>query len=127
MEREAFIATLSRLTRLNKKPAPDIHEFADLDEKRVPTELDSDNLENMTTQNRTPSLVEFDINSDSEKPHFSKSLGKYLTYLKSIKHPKIDNSKLLNGVDQVSRSIEECIKLVESALGPSKSSKTQKH
>ena len=52
----------------------DIRESAGLDEERVPSELDSDNPENMSTQNRTPGLVEFDINSDSEKPHFSKTL-----------------------------------------------------
>ena len=69
----------------------DISESADLDEKRVLPELDSDNPENMSTQNRTPGLVEFDINSDSEKPHFSKTLGKYLAHLKTIKCPKIKN------------------------------------
>ena len=56
----------------------DIRESADLDEKRVPSELDSDNPENVTTQNQTLGLVEFDTNSDSEKPYFSKTLGKYL-------------------------------------------------
>ena len=68
--------------------------------------------------------MEFGANSDSEKPHFSETLGKYVTYLKSIKRPKINNSKLLDGVDRVSRSIEGCIKLAESALG---SSKTQQN
>ena len=97
----------------------DIRVSADLDEDRVPPELDSDKPGNMSTQNRTPGLVEFDINSDSEKPHFSKTLGKYLAHLKTIKHPKIKNSELLAGVDQVSRSIESCIKLVETALSPS--------
>ena len=82
-----------------------------LDEKRVPPELDSDNPKNVTTQNRTFGLVEFDTNSDSEKPHLSKTLGKYLAHLKTIKRPKIKNSELLTGVDQVSRSIEGCIKL----------------
>jgi len=56
----------------------DIRESVDLDEERVPPELDSDNPGNMSTQNQTPDLVEFDINADSEKPHFSKTLGKYL-------------------------------------------------
>ena len=97
----------------------DIRESADLDEKRVPPELDSDNLGNVTTQNRTLGLVEFDINSDSEKPYFSKTLGKYLAHLKTIKCPKIKNSELLARVDQVSRSIEGCIKLAETALSPS--------
>ena len=42
-----------------------------------------------------------------------------MAYLKSIKCPKIVNSELLDGVDWVSRSIEGCIKLAESALGSS--------
>ena len=65
--------------------------------------------------------MEFGANYDSQKPHFFKTLGKYATYLKSIKHPKINNSELLDGVDRVSQSIEGCIKLAESALGSSKS------
>ena len=65
-----------------------------------------------------------DANSDPKNHHFSKTLEKYLTYLKSIKRPKINNSELLDGVDRVSRSIEGCIKLAESALG---SSKTQQN
>ena len=80
----------------------------------------------MTTQNRTLGLVEFDTNSDSEKPHFSKTLGKYLAHLKMIKRPKIKNSELLAGVDQVSRSIEGCIKIVETAIGTSTLQKTSK-
>ena len=94
----------------------DIRESAGLDEERVPSEFDSDIPENTSTQNRTPGLVEFDINSDSKKPHFSKTLEKYLAHLKTIKRPKIKNSELLAGVDQVSRSIESCIKLAETAL-----------
>jgi hypothetical protein len=43
-----------------------------------------------------------------------------VAYHKSIKRPKIVNSKLLDGVDRVSRSIEGFIKLAESALGSSK-------
>ena len=73
----------------------DILESADLDEKRVPPELDSDNPGNVTTQNRTLGLVEFGTNSDSEKPYFSKTLGKYLAHLKTIKRPKIKTSELL--------------------------------
>ena len=105
----------------------DIRESADLDEKRVPPELDSDNPGNVTTQNRTLGLVEFDTNSDSEKPHFSKTLGKYLTHIKTIKCPKIKNSELLAGVDQVSRSIEGCIKLAEIALSSSAPQQNPKH
>ena len=43
-----------------------------------------------------------------------------MTYLKSIKRPRINNSELLDGVDRVLRSIEGCIKLAESTLGSSK-------
>ena len=98
----------------------------DLDEKRVLPKLDSDNSENMSTPTRTLGSVEFDTNSDSEKPHFSETLEKYLTHLKTIKRPKIKNSGLLARVDQVSRSIEGCIKLAETALGPSTSRKIPK-
>jgi len=49
-----------------------------------------------------------------------------LTHLKTIKRPKIKNSELLAGVDPVSRSIEGCIKLAETALGPSMSRKIPK-
>jgi len=73
----------------------------------------------VTTQYRTFGLVEFDTNSDSEKPYFSKTLGKYLARPKTIKCPKIKSSELLAGVDRVSRSIEGCIKLAETALSPS--------
>ena len=70
----------------------DTHMTADHDEGRVLPELDSDNPGNVTTQNRTLGLVEFITNFDSEKPHFSKTLGKYLAHLKTIKRPKIKNS-----------------------------------
>jgi len=62
--------TISQLT--------DIRESADLDKQRVLPELDSDNPENMSTPTRTPGSVEFDTNSDSEKPHFSETFGKIL-------------------------------------------------
>jgi len=83
-----------------------------------------DTAENVSTPTRIHESVEFDTNSDSENPHFSETLEKYMAYLKSIKRPKIDNSELLDGVDRVSRSIEGCIKLAEFALG---SSKTQQN
>ena len=44
-----------------------------------------------------------------------------MTYLKTIKRPKINNSELLDGVDRVSQSIKGCIKLAEAALGSSTS------
>ena len=81
----------------------------------------SDNPENVSTPIRTLDSVEFDTNSDSEKLHFFETLGKYLTRLKTIKRPKIDNLELLGGVGQVSRSIEGCIKLAEAATGSSTS------
>ena len=87
----------------------DIRESADLDKKRVLPELNSDNPENVSTPTRTLGSVEFDTTSDSEKLHFFETLGKYLTYLKTIKRPKINNSELLGGVDRVSRSIVGCI------------------
>jgi hypothetical protein len=71
-------------------------------------------------------LVEFDTNSNSEKPHFSKTLRKHLAHLKTIKRPEIKNSELLAGVDQVSLSIKGCIKLAETALGLSTSWKIPK-
>ena len=83
-----------------------IHESTDLDEKRVLPELDSDNPEDVSTPIQTLDSVESDINSDTEKTHFSKTLGKYLSHLKTIKRPKINNLELLGGVGQVSRSIE---------------------
>jgi len=79
----------------------DIRKPADLDEKRVLPELNSDNPENVSTPTRTLGSVEFDTNSDSEKPHFSKTLGKYLTHLKTIKRPKIKNSEQLDEVNRV--------------------------
>jgi hypothetical protein len=104
----------------------DTHKSADLDEESVLLELDLDNPGNVSTPTRTLGSVEFDTNSDPEKPHFSKTLGKYLTRLKTIKRSKIKNSGLLAGVDQVSRSIEGCIKLAETALGTSSSQQIPK-
>ena len=103
-------------------PQPvDICENSDLDGKRVLLELGSDNAENVSTPTRVLELAESDANSDPEKPHFSEILGKYLTCLKTIKWPRINNSELLDGVNRVSRSIEGCIKLAESTVGSSTS------
>jgi len=98
----------------------EIYKTAELDGKQAPLKLNSNITENMSTPTRTHELAEFDTNSDSENLHFSETLRKYVTYLKSIKCPKIVNTELLNGVDQVSQSVEGCIKLAESALGSSK-------
>ena len=97
----------------------DTRKSADLDEEGVLLEPNSDNPGNVSTPTQTLGLVEFDTNSNSKKPHFSKTLGKYLTHLKTIKGPTIKNLELLAGVDQVSRSIEGCIQLAETALGSS--------
>ena len=102
----------------------DVCKTADLDGKRALLKLSSDTTESVSTPTQIHESVESDTNSDSKKLHFSETLGKYLTNLKSIKCPKINNSELLVGVDRVSRSKEGCIKLTESALG---SSKTQQN
>jgi len=80
----------------------DVCKIAELDGKKAPPELSSDKAENVSTPTRSLGSVEFDTNPDSDKPHFSETLGKYLTYLKSIKRPKINNSELFDGVDRVS-------------------------
>ena len=99
----------------------DVCEFTELDRKQAPPKLSSDIPENVSTPTRILELAESDTNSYPENLHFSETLGKYLTYLKSMKRPKIDHSELLDGVDRVSQSIEGCIKLAESARGPSNS------
>ena len=104
----------------------DTRKPADLGKNRVLPKLDSDNSGNMSTPTQTLGSVKFDTNSDSEKPHFSKTLGKYLTHLKIIKRPKIKNSELLDGVNRVSRSIKGCIKLVKNILGSSTSQQNPK-
>ena len=81
----------------------------------------------MSTPTRIYELAESDTNSDSKNLHFSETVEKYLTYLKSIKRPKINNSELLDGVDRVSRSIEGCINLAESALTHLNHNRTQKN
>ena len=98
----------------------DVCEITNPNRKRVVLELSSDSPENVPTPTRTIGSVEFETNSDSEKSQFFETLEKYLTHLKSIKRPKINNSELLEGVDRVSRSIEGCIKLAESAFSSSK-------
>ena len=113
------VNTNSRKPKITLQPA-DFCKIADPNRKRALLELGSNDSENVSTPTRLFGLVEFDTNSDSEKPHFSETLGKYVTYLKSIKRPKINNSELVDGVDRVSRSIEGCIKLAESALGQTK-------
>ena len=80
----------------------DVCEIAELDGKQAPPELSSDVPENMSTPTRILELAESNTNSEPENLQFSETLGKYLTYLKSIKRPKIDNSKLLGGVYRVS-------------------------
>ena len=96
------------VTPKSPKPKTTIHladicRTADLDEKRVLPELGSGKSENATTPTQPFELAESNTNSDTEKTHFSETLGKYLTHLKMIKCPKIiNNSKLLDGVDQVS-------------------------
>ena len=80
----------------------DICKTADLDEKGVLLELGSDNAENVSTPTQAFELAKSDINSDTKKTHFSETLEKYVTDLKTIKRPKINNSELLERVDRVS-------------------------
>jgi len=49
-----------------------------------------------------------------DKTQTSDLIGNYVQDLKSIKRPRISNTKLLDGVGRVSRSIEGCINLAES-------------
>ena len=77
----------------------DICKTADLDEKRVLLELGSGKAENVSTPTQPFELAESDTNSGTKKPHSSETLRKYLTHLKTIKRPKINNSELLGGVD----------------------------
>ena len=72
------------------RPA-EICEIAELNRKRAPLELSSDIAENVSTPTQIHKLAESDTNSDPENLHFSKSLGKYVAYLKSIKRPKLVN------------------------------------
>ena len=80
----------------------EVCKIVELDRKQAPLELNSDIAENVSTPTRIHELAESDINSDFENLHFSETLGKYVTYLKSIKRPKIVNTELLDGVDRVS-------------------------
>ena len=86
--------------KTTNQPA-EICKTAELDGKQAPLELSSDIPENVSTPTRILELAESDSNSDPENLQFSKTLGKYLTYLKSVKCPKIANSELLVGVDRV--------------------------
>ena len=104
------------------KQSAETNNIAELGENQGLLELDSEIIENVSTPTRIHESAESDTNSNSENFQFSKTLGKYVAYLKSIKRPKIVNSELLDGVDRVSRSIEGCIKLAESTLGSSTSS-----
>ena len=120
----------SHLVTPNSPELKTINQFAEicktveLDGKKAPLELSTDIPENVSTPTRIHDLAESDTNSDPKSLHFCETLEKYVTYLKSIKCPKIVNSELLDGVDRVSRSLEGCIKLAESVLG---SSKTQQN
>ena len=105
--------------KFNDQPAR-IADDLKIGENQAPPKLDSEDLENMSTLTRADGLAEFDTKPNSKNFQFSQTLAKYVAYLKSIKRPKVVNSELLDGVDQVSRSIEGCIKLAESALGPSR-------
>ena len=63
-----------------------------LDGNQAPSELDSENPRNMSTPTSAKESAESDINLNSENFQFSQTLGKYVAYLKSIKHHKVVNS-----------------------------------
>ena len=67
----------------------EICKTAELDGKQAPPELSSDIPENVSTPTRIRELVESDTNFDPKNLHFSETLGNYVTYLKSIKRPKV--------------------------------------
>ena len=96
-----FVTPNSPELKTINQPAK-ICETVELDGKRTPLELSSDITENVSTPTRNHESVEFDTNSDSKKLHFSETLGKYMTYLKSIKCSMIVNHELLDRVDRVS-------------------------
>ena len=77
--------------KITLQPAK-ICKTTELDRKQAPPEFSLDTPENVLTPTQTLEFAESDINSDPENIQFSETLGKYLTHLKSIKHPKIDNS-----------------------------------
>ena len=91
-----------------------ISNSAELGRNQALLKLDSDITENMSTPTRIHKPAESDTSSKSKNSQFSETLEKYVAYLKSIKRPKIVNSKLLDGIDRASRSIEGCIKLAPS-------------
>jgi hypothetical protein len=78
---------------------------AELDGKQALLELNSDTTKNVSTPTQIHELDESDTNSDLENSQFFETRRKYVAYHMSIKRPKIVNSKLLEGVDRVSRSI----------------------
>ena len=78
----------------------------------------SEGAGNYLTPTRLGEPTEPDESPSSEIFQFSET--QKIPYLKSIKRPRVDNSEVLDGVDRVSRSIMGCIKLAESALGPTK-------
>ena len=97
---------------------------SELGGNRVLPKLEMENIGHMSTPTHSGGSAESDTNPNSENSQFSQNLGKCVAYLKSIKHSKIVNSELLDGVDRVSQLIKGCIKLAESALD---SSKTQQN
>ena len=69
-------------------------------------------------------LVKPNVIPDSENFQISEMLEKYVAYLRSIRCPRVRNSKLLDGVDRVSQTIAGCIELAETALEQSKTHQT---
>ena len=114
-----FIIPKAPEAKPDNQPA-ETNNVTELGGNLAPPEVDSEAAENASTPTHPQESGESDANSNSKNFQLSETLGKYVAYLKSIKRHKIVNSKLLDEVDRVSRSIEGCIKLAESALSSSK-------
>ena len=61
--------------------------------------LNSESAGNVLAPTRHGWSVEPDVFPDSKNFQFSETLKKYMAYLMSLKHPRVSNFELLNGVD----------------------------
>ena len=95
----------SYLIALEEPRTTNDEQLAELREKpstRVPSTLNSGSVGNVPAPTSHGESDEPGVVPDSENFQFSETLRKYVAYLKSLKHPRVSNSELLDGVDQVS-------------------------